>query len=377
MRSQQQNPADDRTGPARGVGAWAVYLGVSWTWCIGMFLPVLLVRDMGMAGFWVFAVPNVLGAAAMGWIIGNGQASRRITAEHSGACGAFSIVTIWFHLFFAAWFLPKLAGPAGPAVAAGAIVVFLIAGTFRSGSALTAAVVAMISAGAAVVWLYDPPAGVIPPSRLGGTWELTALADVCVFGFLLCPYLDLTFHRARQSLGVGQARAAFTLGFGVVFFGMILFSLAYARPMATVIGSPMALMAQRVRLAIMLHMALQSAFTVAEHARALVDLRGVASAGRRAMMLMGGGTGGGGAGVSVFSGVLWAGFSGVCVAVHDPRVDATEHEGFCRRSYGRAAVLCDGIRGAEDGLSHTGGVHRAVGSDRGARKRVGERRIVA
>src|ERR1051325_4731620 len=48
---------------------WAIYLGMSWTWCIGMFLPVLLVRDYGVWASVVFAVPNVLGAAAMGWVL--------------------------------------------------------------------------------------------------------------------------------------------------------------------------------------------------------------------------------------------------------------------------------------------------------------------
>jgi hypothetical protein len=46
---------------------WANYLGMSWTWCIGMFLPVLLVRDYGIGAWWIFAIPNVVGAAAMGW----------------------------------------------------------------------------------------------------------------------------------------------------------------------------------------------------------------------------------------------------------------------------------------------------------------------
>src|SRR6266404_3216610 len=48
---------------------WAVFLAVSWTWCIGMFLPVLLVRDYGLWGWIVFAVPNMIGAAAMGWVM--------------------------------------------------------------------------------------------------------------------------------------------------------------------------------------------------------------------------------------------------------------------------------------------------------------------
>ena len=31
--------------------SWAIYLGMSWTWCIGMFLPVLLIRDFGPLSF--------------------------------------------------------------------------------------------------------------------------------------------------------------------------------------------------------------------------------------------------------------------------------------------------------------------------------------
>lgn len=29
---------------------WALFLASSWTWCIGMFLPVLLMRDAGWMG---------------------------------------------------------------------------------------------------------------------------------------------------------------------------------------------------------------------------------------------------------------------------------------------------------------------------------------
>ena len=43
---------------------WAIYLGASWTWCIGMFLPVLLVREYGAWAWVVFAVPNVISCAA-------------------------------------------------------------------------------------------------------------------------------------------------------------------------------------------------------------------------------------------------------------------------------------------------------------------------
>src|SRR3954465_13192934 len=82
---------------------WAVYLGMSWTWCIGMFLPVLLVRDYGLAGWAVFAIPNVVGAAAMGWVLARPGARERVLAEHRTACVAFSAVTLAFHAYFLTW----------------------------------------------------------------------------------------------------------------------------------------------------------------------------------------------------------------------------------------------------------------------------------
>lgn len=68
--------------PWWSVLGWAAYLACSWTWCIGMFLPVLLVRDYGVWGFVVFAVPNVVGAGAMGWVLS--------AASAEGKCGGAS-----------------------------------------------------------------------------------------------------------------------------------------------------------------------------------------------------------------------------------------------------------------------------------------------
>src|SRR3954454_24069926 len=87
--------------PVKWLG-WAGYLGMSWTWCIGMFLPVLLVRDYDIWGWIVFAIPNVVGAAAMGWILTR-EGSEQITQHHRAAVNAFSIITIAFQLFFLIW----------------------------------------------------------------------------------------------------------------------------------------------------------------------------------------------------------------------------------------------------------------------------------
>src|SRR5688572_14799987 len=82
---------------------WANYLGMSWTWCIGMFLPVLLVRDYGISAWWIFAIPNVVGAAAMGWVLRSAQRSHGLVAHHAPATTLFSLVTIAFHAFFVLW----------------------------------------------------------------------------------------------------------------------------------------------------------------------------------------------------------------------------------------------------------------------------------
>ena len=38
--------------------AWACFLGCSWTWVIGMFFPIMLLRDYGVAGWLVFLTPS-------------------------------------------------------------------------------------------------------------------------------------------------------------------------------------------------------------------------------------------------------------------------------------------------------------------------------
>ena len=89
---------------------WAAFLGCSWTWCIGMFLPVLLVRDYGVWGWVVFAVPNVLGAAAMGWVLSDPARSSQLVERHRAACVCFSLITIVFHVFFVRWLVGRMLG---------------------------------------------------------------------------------------------------------------------------------------------------------------------------------------------------------------------------------------------------------------------------
>jgi hypothetical protein len=76
-----------------------------------MFLPVLLVRDFGLGGFVVFAIPNILGAAGMGWVLRHEGASERLLVRHLAACFWFSRITVAFQFFFLGWMLTSMGFP--------------------------------------------------------------------------------------------------------------------------------------------------------------------------------------------------------------------------------------------------------------------------
>lgn len=250
---------------ARTILAWAAYLACSWTWCIGMFLPVLLVRDYGPWGFVVFAVPNVLGAAAMGWVLRSPDSSERIVRAHGAAIRAFVSVTGVFHLWFLAW----LASADGWAAGTGFLVglAILIAPTFRLGWGGPIA----IRDAAPYMWIASSVAIGVAASMLPAPalWQSPAapgpavpfLAPVCAFGFALCPYLDPSFHRARRALADPRdSRAAFTLGFGVLFLVMILGTLLYSGLFGS--ADPMRLVSTGLPLAaVVAHVTLQSGYT--------------------------------------------------------------------------------------------------------------------
>jgi hypothetical protein len=250
---------------------WAFFLACSWTWCIGMFLPVLLVRNWGIWACVVFAVPNIIGAAAMGFVIRSREGSEDILIKHRVAVGIFSLITIAFHLYFVYWFVgERLMGPwllVIPVVA-----FFLFWGAGRQSPQTDprmAAIVWVLSMAAFAVFAWQSGWKLeLPPARWP-SYELLWLAPLCVFGFALCPYLDATFHRARMASGDGSGMV-FSLGFGVFFLCMILFTLWYTRPIAAAINpGNSAAIPRTIVLLIGLHMSIQSAFTVAIHVREL------------------------------------------------------------------------------------------------------------
>lgn len=248
-----------------------------------MYLPILMVRDLGLAGYLVFAVPNVIGAAAMGWVLRSPGSSLRLTTEHATACRGFSIITNGYHAFWASWLLafaamqmevPGWAWSLLLAAGAWAGIARLLVS--RDGSSRLAALATLgISLTALLLWLSRT--GDVSPT-LAETLDARPFSQdalwmlpVSTLGFLLCPYLDLTFHRARQGCDTpAQSKVAFGVGFGVCFALMIAFTLLYAGPLVGIVDADQnAGMSIPVLLAAALgiHVAMQFGFTVSAHGR--------------------------------------------------------------------------------------------------------------
>lgn len=244
--------------------AWGAYLGASWTWVIGMFLPVLLIRDHGAAAWFIFAIPNVIGAAAMGWVIRSRNHSLEMTVRHRLATQIFSLITIAFHFYVMLWFVPQLVGKFVASLAFGAALLVLIP-LFVSRIAQTTLAVAVLILSCVIMTMLGG-AGALqwPRIAVGSSIDLFGLLSVCVLGFLTCPYLDLTFHRARQeSRNAGESRIAFGIGFGVFFCSMIVFTLLYAWVLITGQTS------RGVGVLIGLHICIQAIFTIGIHGSSL------------------------------------------------------------------------------------------------------------
>jgi hypothetical protein len=236
---QYRSPEDERavradSGNFRNWLGWSIFLAMSWTWCIGMFLPVLLVRDYGGLAWLVFAVPNVLGAAAMGWVLKDGTGAV-LTSSHRPALVAFSIITCAFQLFFAWWIFSNTRNQAfiiGTLVCAAIV---YLPGVRRERSTVELAVLVLLFSIAVLVIQIVAEDLRFPSARdmlsTSNPSAILALAPASLFGFLLCPYLDNTFHFARESMRGSAARKAFSIGFAFFFLGIIVFTLGYAKPM--------------------------------------------------------------------------------------------------------------------------------------------------
>lgn len=255
----------------RSTLGWAIFLACSWTWCIGMFLPSLLVRDGGEPFFWAFFIPNVIGAASVGWLLRTADRSRSLVALLAPIVLLFSAVTIGFHAYWIVWQGGVQIGKGNPAmpggIVAGAAVVLALVAVRRRVDWLPAVVTLLFSLTLGALLLTAPasaPAGVFGP-------ELAGMVMVTTLGFGLCPYLDITFNRAVQR--AGNPRAAFSAGF-FVFFALIILVATRGRVVWSPLEPLFAVPGWVLSAAVGCHFGAQAAFTVAAHAAALRDVPG-------------------------------------------------------------------------------------------------------
>ncbi len=276
---------------------WGAYLACSWTWCIGMFLPALLLRDMGWAGFLIFAIPNVIGAAAMGWIIRSRIDSVRFIEKHPVAVWWFSAVTLSFHLFWLFWVsnfiqtafqLPDsfLYGVLGTF----SVFTLLSGRVIRIGRAPQLALALLVlSLGVLIATFFVPDAAEAnlalldsAPRSIAPLWML----PVMIFGFMLCPYLDITFHHARQQLDTQKnGRLGFTVGFVGFFALMILLTTRYAGVLAGALDGTrfVPIASSWLAAGILTHILCQWIFTVRVH---LDRIRTIPERGSKPWMLL-------------------------------------------------------------------------------------------
>jgi hypothetical protein len=247
---------------------WGVFCACSWTWCIGLFLPALMLDRYGWAGFFVFAIPNALGCAGFGYVLGLRRRSEAMVARHGPAMVVFSLVAIAYHMFFITLLFDAFIGRA---LSAAAIV-------FLCGLVLSLAADRTWLLLAAMTWLFSIVAFAIIGFGAGGApapagsvdlAELAWLAPIICLGFLLCPYLDLTFHRALQR---SPSRHAFGI-FGAAFAVMIVFTcFLWSAPSLTPIAFG--------------HILAQTIFTVGAHLREMRLSPAIRGRATRAVLIL-------------------------------------------------------------------------------------------
>ena len=269
----------DSPASTRNPILWGAYLACSWTWCIGMFLPALLMRDMNWTGFLIFAVPNVVGAAAMGWVFKSRADSVRFVNNHPDAIWWFSAITLVFHLFWVLWitsFILEAFQIPTPYLAGGFGIAFVFSlftnRSTRCGKAPQIALALLIFSLSVLIATFSTPdvqeanAALLnsAPSSMAPLWMLPAM----LFGFLFCPYLDITFHHARQQLDTKKnGRLGFSIGFIGFFSFMIILTTRYAGVMAGAVDGNDFIPIKTPWLAtgILIHILCQWIFTVRMH----------------------------------------------------------------------------------------------------------------
>lgn len=276
----QSPPIERRKSPILAPVLPAFLLATSWCWVIGMFLPVLLMGDFGWPAFLAFAIPNCIGAGAVGIIFIKRGQSQQFVRSHANAIALFSLVTIALQAYGLGMIVRDHLG-----IAANLSIDLPLVTITMTSACVFAGVVALLpwrvllwlapmvfaaSIALAIAALYADP--VPPPLRLpaaDGSFTATGYralfltAPALALGFLACPNLDATFHRVRCSLPEPAGSRAFILAFAAFFPMLILLTLGYGGSL---------LIHGKLHPLLVVHIALQAAFTVGLHFKCAAPL---------------------------------------------------------------------------------------------------------
>ena len=253
---------------------WGAFLGTSWTWVIGMLLPALLIRDMGGVGFLAFALPNCIGDAAMGTVLSM-QSARNLLVNHRGMVLTFSVVTVAYHFYIAGFLLPNLLGPLALVVFGLSCVVALVTKIKWEdrGTHLYSIAIWIISMICFLVSIGAPGAFSIYEGRplLDPSYKWFFL-PASISGFLLCPYLDATFIRARANTKGKTGVWAFIIGFFIIFAPMIIFTTSYGHELLGSFSGEDSRLSGIWWVLLCIHIPLQMGLTVIWHSREIYSM---------------------------------------------------------------------------------------------------------
>ncbi len=229
---------------------WGLYLASSWTWCIGMFLPVVLLERFGWQGFMMFAIPNVIGCAAFGYVLKTPERSKALVQKYGNLMGLFSIATIAFHALFVVLMLNIHELDEYARYVFYGILFCVFSSVFLSPR------VWMLLGSACFLTSLCLGISLLPvelqPEASRPWQDVIWLLPITTFGFLFCPYLDPTFHRALQE---SPSKHSFGV-FGVAFSTMIVITCLYSETVLHTL--PFVLAA---------HLLVQATFSIIAHFR--------------------------------------------------------------------------------------------------------------
>jgi len=254
---------------------YAFYLACSWLWCLGGFFPLILARDYGWPAIAAFTIFNIGGATAMGFYFKGRNQQATFEKRHRPAISLFSYITLAYQLFFVTWLGATIGQPYLLAVV---LAIGMIIYLGKNHITYSAIALYFISIGLFISFLGSDFAPVEINTKNGWQHAFLPLA----IGFILSPYLDITFHRAVKNSP--RPKVTFAIGFGVLFLSLLCFVFIYAGSLGDVFfnqGVPAAIIYPVVAF-----LMLQTAFTIAAHASELTTQQYIKPASLAAVILI-------------------------------------------------------------------------------------------